>query len=185
MAAGGPVQPALNSGKQRVFYALWPDARVRADLAQAARRMHQLTHGNRVREDNIHLTLAFIGAVSIENMACLMKPPAHVLTSAFLLTVDHWGCWTDKGIGWAAPSHVPQALRSLAATLSDWLRGAGFPVERRPFNPHVTLVRQANCVPLPNPLGPIEWRVGEFVLIHSLLTLGRARYEKLGSWGLQ
>jgi 2'-5' RNA ligase len=184
MAAGGAVQPALNSVKQRVFYALWPDARVRADLAQAARRMHQLTQGNCVREDNIHLTLAFIGAVSMENMACLMTPPARVLTSPFLLTVDHWGCWTDKGIGWAAPSHVPTALRNLAANLSDWLHGAGLQVEQRPFTPHVTLVRHAHGVRLPNPIARIEWQVEEIVLIGSSLMRGGARYEKLGNWAL-
>ena len=132
MAAGNGVRQALNAGTRRVFFALWPDARVRAGLAQAARRMYRVSHGRRTHDDSIHLTLAFVGAVDVENLACLLAPPADVFTPAFLLTLDDWGCWARNGIGWAAPSHIPEALRDLTQNLEGWLRGAGFDLEQRP-----------------------------------------------------
>jgi 2'-5' RNA ligase len=147
--------------------------------------MHHVLHGRRTRDESLHLTLAFIGDVDVENLPSLLAPPARVLTPAFLLTLDDWGCWARNGIGWAAPSRIPAALLDLAGNLQGWLRDAGFELERRPFTPHVTLVRDAQCMPLPESLTPIEWRVKEFALMHSQLLPGGARYEMLRAWSLE
>lgn len=147
--------------------------------------MHSVSHGRRIRDDDIHLTLAFVGEVDMETFPRLLAPPADAFTSSFLLTLDDWGCWARNGIGWAAPSRIPDALRDLAASLEGWLRGAGFELERRPFMPHVTLVRQAQCVPLPGSMAPIEWRVETFALINSQIGPGGARYEPLRTWPLR
>lgn len=184
MASVNRVRPALNARTQRVFFALWPDARVRADLAQAARRMHRVSHGRQTRDDSIHLTLVFVGVVNVENLPCLLAPPADVFTSSFRLTLDDWGCWARKGIGWVGPSHVPGPLRELAANLEGWLRGAGFELEHRVFTPHVTLVRKARSAPLPDAMVPIEWQVEEFALMHSRLAPDGACYEALRTWPL-
>lgn len=185
MAAGGGVRQALSPATRRVFFALSPDAGLRASLAQAARRMHHVLHGRRIRDDSLHLTLAFIGEVDAKILPRLMAPPARVLAPAFLFTLDDWGCWARNGIGWAAPSHIPAALIDLAGNLEGWLRNAGFELERRPFTPHVTLVRDAQCVPLPESLTPIEWRVEEFVLMQSQPMPGGSRYEILRAWPLE
>ena len=185
MAAGNADRQALSARTQKVFFALWPDARVRAEFAQAARRMHGVWHGRPIRDDSIHLTLAFVGEVDVEYIPRLLAPPAEVFTSAFLLTLDDWGCWARNGIGWAAPSRIPDPLHDLAANLEGWLRGAGFELEHRPFTPHVTLVRKAQCAPLPDSMAPIEWQVEEFALIHSRPAPGGVRYETLRAWPLR
>lgn len=184
MAAGNADRQALSARTQKVFFALWPDARVHAELAQAARRMHRVWHGRRILDDRIHLTLAFVGAVGVENVARLLAPPADVFTSAFLLTLDDWGCWARNGIGWAAPSHIPEPLRELAANLEGWLRGAGFELEHRAFTPHVTLVRKAQCAPLPDSMTPIAWQVEDFVLVRSTVSSDGSRYQSIGRWPL-
>jgi 2'-5' RNA ligase len=185
MAQGSTTGQALKAGTQRLFFALWPDARVRADLAAAAQRMHRLVDGNCSRAESLHMTLAFLGDVDMDNIARLLAPPSDVFVSGFGLVLDQCGCWSRNGVGWAAPSHVPEPLRDLAANLEAWLRGAGFELERRVFVPHVTLVRKARCAPLPDAMTPIAWRVGEFALIHSQFRAGGARYRILGSWPLQ
>ena len=184
MAAGIGVRQALSARTQRVFFALWPDAGVRAELAQAAQRMHRVTQGQRTRDGSIHLTLMFLGAVNVEILPRLLAPPADVLTPAFLLTLDDWGCWARNGVGWAAPSRIPGPLRHLAANLEGWLRGAGFEPEHRAFTPHVTLVRKAQCAPLPDSLAPIEWRVEDFVLVRSTVSPDGSRYQSIGRWPL-
>ncbi len=184
MASGKRVRPALSGRTKRVFFALWPDARVRADLAQAARRMHHVSHGRQTRDDSIHLTLVFVGVVDAEKLPCLLAPPANVFTSTFCLTLDDWGCWARKGIGWVGPSHIPRPLRDLAANLEGWLRGAGFALEDRVFTPHVTLVRNAHRTPPPDAMDPIEWQVEEFALMCSRSAPDGARYEVLSAWPL-
>ena len=184
MAAGNGVRQALSAGTHRFFYALWPDARVRGDLARAARRMHGALHGRRTPDESIHLTLAFVGEVDRENLPRLLTPPADVSTSAFALTLDEWGCWARSGIGWAAPSLIPAPLRDLAANLEAWLRSSGFEPEHRAFTPHVTLIRQAQCVPLAGVMTPIAWQIREFALIRSQLAAGGTGYETIRAWPL-
>jgi len=131
------------------------------------------------------MTLAFLGDVDVEHLTRLLSPPPHVFTPAFLLTLDQWGCWTRNGVGWAAPSRTPESLRDLVGNLREWLRGAGFDLERGAFVPHVTLVRKTQCSPLPDVMTPIAWQVGGFALIHSQLRAGGSRYKMLGSWPLE
>ena len=104
--------------------------------------------------------LEIVGAVDVESIPCLQAPPAAVLTKTFLLTLDDWGCWPRNGIGWASPLHIPEPLRDLAAGLDGWLRGAGFEMEDRAFTPHVTLLRKAQCVALPEPSACLASRSG-------------------------
>ena len=55
---------------------------------------------------------------------------------------------------------------SLAASLQDRLRGAGFALERRPFHPHLTLAR--HCTHLPATTAPtFDWPVNQFTLFAS------------------
>ncbi len=56
----------------RLFYALWPDDAARAQLAQAAAALN-VHDGQRVRDENLHLTLVFLGAVDAE---CQAAPAA-------------------------------------------------------------------------------------------------------------
>ena len=185
MAAGGGISQALRAGSHRLFFALWPDAQVRPDLAQAAQRMHRVVEGRCSREDSLHLTLAFLGDVDGACLPRLLAPPRDVFTSAFLLTLNKWGCWSRNGVAWAAPSHTPDSLSELVENLEVWLRSAGFELESRAFTPHVTLVRKAQCAPLPDAMMPVTWRVSEFALIHSQPQPGGSRYRALGVWPLE
>ena len=157
---------------------------MRAQIAQAARRMHRVTQGRRIPDEELHLTLAFIGAVSEERLEHLLKPPSEIFPPAFLLTLDDWGLWTRKGIGWTGPSVVPASLRRLAEKLDSWLRAEGFDLERRTFAAHVTLVRHARPVALPTFGTSIHWHVGDIALMNSAVTADSARYTVLGKYSL-
>lgn len=174
----------MNAGRRRVFFALWPDASVQASLAKAAGSIHRMTHGRLTSAANIHLTLAFIGSVSLERLALLLAPPAEVVSRAFVLTLDECGCWSHNGIVWAAPSKIPDALGALAANLERWLRAAQFELEVRGFSPHVTLIRHARCGQLMRSMAPVEWRVGSFCLVESQPRSGGSAYRALGTWPL-
>jgi 2'-5' RNA ligase len=174
----------LNAPRLRVFYALWPDRIVNIALVDAARRMHRVVAGTRTRDDSIHLTLAFVGDVDGVQLTELMAPPADLAVTPFTLALDRWGCWARNGIAWVAPSRVPDPLRELSAGMEAWLRGSGFEMEARPFNPHITLVRKAQCATLPDSAPCLQWRVEDFVLVRSTLAPDGSRYEIIGRWPL-
>lgn len=173
------------SGTQRVFFALWPGEGVRASLALAARRMHRVLHGRRTRDESLHLTLAFVGEIDIENFERLVALPADVLTARFRLVLDRWDCWPRNGIGWAGPSVIPVQLRDLSENLDAWLSIGGFQAGRSKFTPHVTLLRDAQYAALPGPLAPIEWQVEDLVLVRSELLPKGARHKVVASWPLR
>ena len=75
----------------------------------------------------------------------------------------------------AAPDHVPGLEASLAA--------AGFAFDRRPYVPHITLVRQARAAE-PARFDRLDWPCREFVLVQSARAAQGARYEIIGRWGL-
>jgi len=168
----------------RLFYALWPDKRVNILLAKAAQRIHRAVGGNCAREESIHLTLAFVGDVDEARLTELLKPPAELTVDRFTLTLDRWGCWPRNGIAWVAPSRTPAQLHELAAGMAAWLRGVGFEMEIRRYDPHVTLVRKAKCVPLPDSMPQIQWDVADFILVRSKLAPDGARFETVGRWPL-
>ena len=146
--------------------------------------MRRVVSGIRIRDESIHLTLAFVGDVDSVRLAELLAPPAGLTVTRFTLTLDCWGCWPRNGIAWVGPSRVPDPLRELAAVMEAWLRDAGFETDARPFNPHVTLVRKAQCAPLPDSTPCIEWQVKDFVLVRSTLAPDGSRYEIIGRWPL-
>lgn len=146
--------------------------------------MHRAVRGRPTRDDSIHLTLAFVGDVDSARLAELLAPPAELAVARFTLSFDSWGCWPRNAVAWVAPSRVPDPLRELAARTEAWLRDAGFELDVRPFNPHVTLLRKAQCAPLPDSAPTIEWQVEDFVLVRSALAPAGSRYEIIGRWPL-
>ncbi len=146
--------------------------------------MHGVVSGRRARDDSLHLTLAFVGDVDSVRLPELLAPPAVLTVARFTLTLERWGCWPRNGIAWVRPSRVPDPLHELAAGMEAWLRDAGFEMEVRPFNPHVTLVRKAQCAPLPDSTPSIEWQVEDFVLVRSRPAPDGSRYETIGRWPL-
>lgn len=170
---------------RRVFFALWPDDQALAALDVLAALGAKRCGGRRVRRESLHLTLAFIGAVSQQQLDLLQQLAAGVVADAYDLQVDRLDYWSRSRILWAGCSMPPPAHDRLVAALGESLVAAGFQLERRPHLPHMTLVRQARCMGLPVIDQPVKWHIGEFSLVESLLQPAGALYHVLARWGLQ
>lgn len=138
-----------------------------------------------MRGDSLHLTLAFIGAVSPGQLSVLHALAANVLADPFELELDRLGCWPHNRILWAGCREMPSRQRRLFEALAQPLIDAGFALDARPHVPHVTLVRKARCGGLPELAAPIRWRVDEFTLAESSLQASGARYRVLARWPLR
>lgn len=148
----------------RLFFALLPPPAVRAALTHAADGVPR--PARRVHPQDLHLTLAFLGAADPAPALLEAGTAAAAAGGAFVLHLDHFGCWRRAGIAWAAPARLPEALAALHAGLADALTRRGYPVESRAFRPHVTLARRARRAP-PAPATVPEWPVAELVLLAS------------------
>lgn len=101
--------------------------------------------GNFTRTENLHLTLAFIGetAEDVEAKAALEEACSG---GAFALSISGAGRFGDL---WWAGIEPNSRLSALADAVQAALRQSGFSIERRRFQPHITLVRQLTAPRVP------------------------------------
>jgi 2'-5' RNA ligase len=167
----------------RLFFALWPDPATRSALAATARELRQACGGRSPPAANLHLTLAFLGAVGAYRLPELRALADAVVTTPFDLDLVRVGCWRAQRLAWAAPPACPPALTALTGQLTDGLRRHGFHTERRAFKPHVTLLRNVVTVPPVQDLAaPLRWPVRGFVLVCSEPAAKGVQYRVIGQW---
>ncbi|AXK38910.1 RNA 2',3'-cyclic phosphodiesterase [Crenobacter cavernae] len=168
----------------RLFFAVWPDNAARAALAQHA--IGPWPHGTRpIRDDALHLTLAFLGDVDEAVLPALEALGARlgqrcVPTRMRLTKFGHW----NNGIVWAAPERTPKALTGLVAELRQGLAELGVESDTRRYKPHITLARRASHLP-PLAPGAIVYPLDHLALVASEAgPTGQVAYRTLARWPL-
>lgn len=180
-----PVADA-NGGSVRLFFALIPDLAVRAGLVALASDVARSARGRAPAAANIHLTLAFLGAVAGPRLPALQQIGATVAaaTSPFLLVLDRVGSFLGSGIAWAGTEAIPAELGRLVLTLNRALDAAGFALETRPFHPHVTLARRCIQRPESATIEALEWSIDRIALMASDTRSDGPVYRELAAWPL-
>lgn len=172
---------------RRVFFALWPDDEATAHLSALVQDLTAGSGGRVMRPASLHLTLAFVGAVTPSQIPRLEEIAGAVRAEPFELSLDRLGFWPQRGILWAGCQQPSAPLRRLAGVLAAELRAAGFAIDHRSganLVPHITLARRARCASLPRLGTPISWQVGEFALVESHLHPSAASYKTLARFPL-
>jgi RNA 2',3'-cyclic 3'-phosphodiesterase len=165
-----------------LFFALWPDAVVRAELAAWAAALHGACGGRPMRSGNLHLTLAFLGDTPVARAEELKRAAATVVRRRFELVLDRPGYWKHNRIAWAGASDDPAALTQMVAALRGALGEAGFRFDAKPFVSHVTLLRKARPPGEMPALAPIVWRGSGFALVRSVPGPDGSDYVVDGAW---
>ena len=133
-----------------------------------------------VPEEQLHLTLAFLGEIDAALIPCLTQSLATIRALSFTLRYVGTGCFPDRRrphVLWAGLEPQP-LLYDLVNKICTSFAGCGIPIETRTFTPHVTLARLKSSAPresiafLSQPhttsFPPVE--VHEFILFESRLT---------------
>lgn len=95
--------------------------------------------GNYTSEENMHLTLAFIG--DYPDMGPVLDALAEVALVPFDITLKGIGCFGD--LWWAGlKDSVP--LSAVARRVRRALSEHDIPFDRKKFSPHITLIRKAH-----------------------------------------
>jgi len=169
-----------------VFFALWPDDAERAALAAWQPVLHKLCGGCSMRADTLHATLVFLGDVVLHRLEALQLAAQEVDGTSFDLVFDVACYWGHNHIVLAAPQIVPPQLAQLVQVLEQRLSKHRFHFDRRPYKPHITLLRhtQWSDTPLPE-MQRVVWRIRDFALVQSTPDEEGANYRVLARFPLR
>ncbi|HYD39933.1 MAG TPA: RNA 2',3'-cyclic phosphodiesterase [Anaeromyxobacter sp.] len=181
---------------RRLFVALEPPEPVRRRIAAAAAALRRgagaaASDVRWVAEENLHLTIQFLGAVPEERVAAVETAVTEVAAAARPLSLEVKGAGGFPNarrprVVWLGLAGDVPALAALAAELGKRLTPLGFAPEARPFSAHLTLgrAREPRGAPgLGGALaaaaqdGGVAWRAAELVLFESHLSPKGPRYE--------
>jgi 2'-5' RNA ligase len=133
----------------RTFIAIELDAELKSNLLRLQSHLREQVPPRSVRwvgPDGIHLTLKFLGDTPLEKTeqvkAALVEAAAEV--SPFTFTVGGVGCFPNlrqPRVVWVGLQEPGGALSRLQKAVETHVAPLGFPTEKRPFSPHLTLGR--------------------------------------------
>lgn len=148
----------------RLFFALWPGNEVRSAIHAHAEAWGWPPSSARVRADDFHITLHFLGNVAGDRLPALQTQ--RVAFEPFLLRLGYVERW-PHGIAVLRPHATPPELTRLHSALADPIASLGLRIDEREYRPHVTLARKAASAIPPQECPGIEWRVDRFALVQS------------------
>jgi len=140
--------------------------------------------GSFVLDDNVHLTLAFLGECTPEQVDVATDAMSEVTFDPFGLFIDRLGRFRRDGSDiWWAGVRESKALLDLQSGLSDKLKQVGFVLDNKKYTPHITLGRKVYTSMAPSQLDPF----GQLVLgidlmkserINSILTYTSCYHQR-------
>ena len=180
----------------RVFVAVHLPAPQRAalEVSVAGLREHGLSNIRWVRSEGIHLTLKFLGDVPSSQIGEAITAIRHSAGEShpFRLQLGTLGAFPNlkrARVLWCGVEGDMEALSALQERTERALEVVGYPREKRPFSPHLTLgrVREGDHIPestllqqgldacVPRSRG--AWLVDEVCLMRTTLLPGGSRYD--------
>ena len=125
----------------RLFVAIVPPSTVRAELAALAEPVPGVRW---VPEDNLHLTLRFIGEADAAREAAFADSLAQVRVEPFILPVEGVGFFPSRGpakVLWAGTGRAHTRLFQLRKQVDEALLAVESGLDVHSFSPHFTLGR--------------------------------------------
>ena len=134
--------------------------------------------GNIVAPENLHLTLAFIGEVSLKKVDAIKAIMDTVTFAPFSATIDRLGTFSRGTLWWAGLSE-DKPLMDLQREIEHKLALCGFEMDGRKYNPHITLGREVVTDAKPWQIEPFGETVGTIDLMKSERINGKLTYTAI------
>lgn len=133
----------------RTFIAVDLDQELKATLTDIQARLRGAVPPRTVRwvqPEGIHLTLKFLGDTPSEKVEQVKAALARAAgeSPGFAVTVGGVGCFPDARrprVVWVGVQDPSGSLARLWQAVESQVAPLGFPAEKRPFSPHLTLCR--------------------------------------------
>ena len=141
-----PASPQL---QWRVFCAIYLEVSVQASLMRHINRLRETVpqaQASWSREENMHLTLKFLGDIQTSKLSNLSNAAALAVASfsSFEITLADTGVFPQHGaprVLWIGVKDESGKLAELHTRLEQACAEEGFVREERPFHPHLTIAR--------------------------------------------
>ena len=163
----------------RLFLAINLSDTMKDALIRAQDEMY--SHGVRgsfTTEENLHLTLAFIG--EYPDPEPVLAALAAVQFAPFALELQGIGCFGDL---WWAGIRDSLPLAALVRQIRRALSDAGIPFDRKRFSPHITLIRRAKGKMPELSIGKAAMTVEQISLMRSDRGKHGMIYTEISAWG--
>ena len=131
--------------------------------------------GNYTPEENLHLTLAFLG--DYPEAGPVLEALSAVTFIPFELTLDGMGCFGDL---WWAGIKESLPLAAVARRVRRALAEKDIPFDRKRFSPHITLIRKASRDAVGIRVEPVSMSVQTISLMRSDRGRSGMIYTELG-----
>ncbi|WP_310466934.1 RNA 2',3'-cyclic phosphodiesterase [Sphingomonas sp.] len=174
----------------RLFAAIRPPEAIRDQLIDAMDDGPELKW---VGDEQVHLTLRFIGEVERPLAEDIAAALARVRAERFALSIAGIGRFDRRGGGALWAGIVPKPpVAALAAKIERACLAAGLAPEHRAFHPHITLARWTRAsahaadafAQRTRALASEPWPVEAFTLFESHLSRHGAHYEAVADYPL-
>ncbi len=169
----------------RLFFGLQLDQQTCLDIDHwVTKSLPPMTHP--VPLVNFHITLAFLGNVDHGHLEQLCMSADDIRSPKFELTLNEPGFWNKPAILWLGMTEIPAPLVALSKKLKYLANQMSFSVEKRSYQPHVTIARRCELPPpaaieLPNFPAAFD----HFTLYESVTTRSSGiRYDVIKNWSL-
>jgi 2'-5' RNA ligase len=170
--------------RANTFFALVPPAPVRDAVMRLRRRLDPALPDSvrAVPGRNLHITMAFLGALPSARLPGLREVAGVQPVPRTMLVLDRLGAFPRARVGWLGCHDVSPVLLRFHDTLRARLEAADFPMDERPWVPHLTLYRNLRTTLPSIDVEPLEWAVDELVLLRTRSTSQGPDYLVEGRW---
>ena len=139
--------------QSRVFVGLWPEDALQPTLLKHAQHAQQHCGGRVMRDHHWHITLAYVGVCSREQVTDVAQAVKQLSLSLPPLTLSQYGAFKNARVVWLGPdpqSVAPevQALHQAHQQVWQRLHALGWRNDERGYVPHVSLLRDAQAAGL-------------------------------------
>lgn len=181
----------------RLFIGVWLSEAMRDEVVRYITSARKGSQGFKwSHPEQLHFTLKFLGEVEREKVPSLVRVLDTVATGKkpFELRLGKTGGFPEGGtprILWIGLSSAQQDLELLAGVVDTACNSLGFPGEKRPFKPHLTIARakdgRGDLIKAPDL--KVSWQsitlVSGFSLIESRLEPQAAVYRIVRDFSFQ
>ncbi|MBT8041195.1 MAG: RNA 2',3'-cyclic phosphodiesterase [Xanthomonadales bacterium] len=166
--------------RKRLFFALNPSRRVRAEVAALQRDLG--VQGRAVPPENFHVTLAFLGMQDVAAIPDVCEVAASVPFPSCEVVLDRQGRFKRAGVLWLGASELSRELAGFQHRLVDALLAAGIGYDRKPWKLHLTLYRKLRTPPPTMAPVAVRWRLDGFSLVESVSVNRGVIYRDIARW---
>jgi len=161
----------------RLFIAIRLSDAMKDSLVCTQRTLHDRgVRGNYTPQDNLHLTLAFIGEYT--DAETVLDALSSVSFRPFEIDLEGMGCFGDL---WWAGMRDSSPLSAVVRRIRRALAESGIPFDKKRFRPHITLIRKATGEMPGAAPEPVSMRVDTISLMRSDRGRNGMLYTELGT----